>query len=123
VGKYRRWYGGEGLRSGLRVSVSFDFTIAFITCFHFFILKVLVAVMGSRDLVSVPRLASRPIFASLCLSLEGYRSRLGLEGYRGLETLNIAKKWLSKTSIIQRFLFIAFAGKKQPKQVGNMPET
>jgi len=34
----------------------------------------------------------------------------------GLETLNIAKIWLSKISIIQRFLFVAFAGKKQPKK-------
>ena len=30
----------------------------------------------------------------------------------GLETLNIAKKWLSKISAFQRFLFVAFAGKK-----------
>jgi len=34
----------------------------------------------------------------------------------GLETLNIAKKWLSKISIFQRFLFVAFADKKQPKK-------
>jgi len=34
----------------------------------------------------------------------------------GLDTLNIAKKWLSKISIIQRFLLVAFAGKKQPKK-------
>ena len=33
----------------------------------------------------------------------------------GLETSNIAKKWLSKISMIQRFLFVAFAGNKQPK--------
>jgi len=39
----------------------------------------------------------------------------------GLETLNIAKKWLSKISIIQRFLLVAFAGKKQPKKVRKMP--
>ena len=31
----------------------------------------------------------------------------------GLETLNIAKKWLSKISII---LFVAFAGKKNQKR-------
>jgi len=34
-------------------------------------------------------------------------------------------EWLSKTSIgiIQRFfLFVVFAGKKQPKQAGKMPE-
>jgi len=34
----------------------------------------------------------------------------------GLETLNIVKKWLSKISIIQRFLLVAFAGKIQPKK-------
>jgi len=39
----------------------------------------------------------------------------------GLETLNIAKKWFSKISIIERFLFVAFAGKKQPKQARKMP--
>jgi len=39
----------------------------------------------------------------------------------GLETLNIAKKWLSKISIIQRFLFVVFEGKKQPKRVRKMP--
>jgi len=33
-----------------------------------------------------------------------------------LETLNIVKKCLSKISIMQRFLFVAFAGKKQPKK-------
>ena len=36
----------------------------------------------------------------------------------GLETLNVAKKQFSKISKIQRFLFVAFAGKKQPKPVG-----
>jgi len=35
----------------------------------------------------------------------------------GLETLNIAKKWYSKISIIQQILFVVFAGKKQPKPV------
>ena len=34
----------------------------------------------------------------------------------GLENLNIAKKWLSKISLIQQFLFVAFAGKKQLKK-------
>jgi len=38
-----------------------------------------------------------------------------------LETLNIAKKWLSKISTIQRFLLVAFAGIKQPKKVRKMP--
>jgi len=40
----------------------------------------------------------------------------------GLETLNIAKKWYSKISIIQQHLFVVFSGKKQPKLVGKMPE-
>jgi len=40
----------------------------------------------------------------------------------GLETLNVAKKLFSKTSIIQRFVFDVLAGTKQPKQVRNMPE-
>ena len=34
----------------------------------------------------------------------------------GHETLNIAKKWLSKISIFQQFLFVAFSDKKQPKK-------
>jgi len=38
------------------------------------------------------------------------------------KALNIAKKWLSKISIFQRFLFVVFAGKKQPKHVGKRPE-
>jgi len=61
--------------------------------------------MESRDLVSVTRRVSRPIFVSL-----------------GLKTLNIAKKWNKKISIIQQFLFVVFVGKKQPKQVGKVPE-
>jgi len=40
----------------------------------------------------------------------------------GLETLNIAKKWFIKISIIQIFFFVVFAGKKQPKHIGKMPE-
>ena len=34
----------------------------------------------------------------------------------GLETLNIAKKWLCRISIIQRILLVAFAGKKTTKK-------
>jgi len=60
--------------------------------------------MESRDLVSV----ARPFF-------------LGLEGYRSPD-FDTAKKWFSKISIIQRFLFVVFGGKKQPKQVRKMPE-
>ena len=36
--------------------------------------------------------------------------------------LNIAKMWFIKISAIQRFLFVVFAGKKQPKHVRIMPE-
>jgi len=61
-------------------------------------------VMESRDLISV----SRRIFASL--------------GLEGLETLNIAKKWLIKNYMIQRFLLVVLAGKKHPKAVGKMQE-
>ena len=39
----------------------------------------------------------------------------------GLETLNIAKKWFIKIFVIHKF-FVVFAGKKQTKHVGKMPE-
>ena len=39
-------------------------------------------VMESRDLVSVSRRVSRPVFLSLGLGLERLRSRLGLERFR-----------------------------------------
>ena len=64
-------------------------------------------VMESRDLVSVSRRVSRPVFWSL--GLEGLRSRLGLEGFRSrsralrLETLHrlffmkFCKEFLKKT--------------------------
>jgi len=48
----------------------------------------------------VLRLGLKTIFASLSLSLEGFRSHLALKGYRSrsqacyLETVNIAKIWL-----------------------------
>jgi len=40
----------------------------------------------------------------------------------GLDTLHIAKKWFIKIFIIQRFLFVVFAGKKQSEHFGKMPE-
>jgi len=55
--------------------------------------------------LSLHFVVSRPISASL--SLDGFKSRLGLEGYRlwpqtyCLVTLNTATIWLSKTSLIQ----------------------
>ena len=39
-----------------------------------------------------------------------------------LEIINIAKKRFIKISIIQRFVFVVFAGKKQAKHVGKMLE-
>jgi len=62
-------------------------------------------VMESQDLVSVLRLIYRPIVVSL--GLKCFRSCLGLEGYRSwsrvycLETLNIARMWVSQTFVIQ----------------------
>jgi len=38
--------------------------------------------MESRELVSVSRRVSRPVFWNLGLGLEGLRCRLGLEGFR-----------------------------------------
>ena len=73
--------------------------------------------MESRHLVSVSRIVSRPIFASL--GFEGCRSRS--QAYC-LETLNIARIWLSKTVIQRVFFSILIAGKKQWKQVGKMGE-
>jgi len=50
-------------------------------------------------------LALRPIFASL-----------GLEGFRSQDFE------CCKETFYQIFLFVVFAGKKQPKHVGTMPE-
>ena len=58
--------------------------------------------MESRDVVSV----SRP---SLRVSVSKVLGVVSVSMATGLETLNIAKKWLSKISIIKRFLFVAFA--------------
>jgi len=40
----------------------------------------------------------------------------------GLETLNIAKKRFIEISLIQRFVFVVFAGEKQPNYVEKMLE-
>jgi len=45
--------------------------------------------------------------------------RVSVSKTTGLETLNVVKKWHSKIYIIQRFLFVVFAGKKL---IGKMPE-
>jgi len=71
------------------------------------IVEALFSMMEPGDFFSV----SRHIFAGL----EGFRSRLGLG------TLNIAKKWFNKFSIIQRIFVAVFACKKQSKHVGKMP--
>jgi len=68
------------------------------------IMKIIFPVMESRDLVSVSRLVSRPIFATSVSKVSGLP--LGLEGYWSrsqaycLETFNIARIWLSKISEI-----------------------
>jgi len=51
------------------------------------------------------------------------RLGLGVEGYRSRD-FECCKEMISKISIIQRFFVccIAFAGKKQPKHVGKIPE-
>ena len=70
--------------------------------------------MESRDVVSV----SRP---SLRVSVSKVLGVVSVSMATGLETLKIAKKSFSKISIIQRILFVTFAGKKQPKQARKMP--
>jgi len=77
----------------------------------------------------VLRLGLETIFLSLSLGLEGFRSHLALKGYRSrsqaccLETVNIARIWLCKTSVIQRVFFsVVLVSKKQPKQIGKMPK-
>jgi len=82
-------------------------------------------VIESQELVSVSRIFSRPIFASL--GLEGFTSRLGLglEGYRSrsqaycLETLNIARMWLRKSFVIQRVFSLLYL---QARNSENMSE-
>ena len=71
--------------------------------------------MEPRDLVSVSRWVSWPI---LRVSVSKVSGLISVSKDTGRETLNIANKWFRKISIIQRFLFVIFAGKKQPKQVG-----
>ena len=71
--------------------------------------------MEFRHLVYV----SRPIFASL--GLEALRARLGLEGFRSRD-FEYCKEMVYWNFLIQRFLFVVFAGKKQPKHVGKKPE-
>jgi len=69
------------------------------------------AVMESRDLVSVSRPVSTPVFWSLGLGLEGLRSRLGFEGFRSrsralrLETLHrlFFMKFCKKDFLKKRF--------------------
>ena len=75
--------------------------------------------MESQDLVSVSRRASRPVLQVLVSNVSGLVS---VSKVSGLETLNITNKWFITISIIQRFSFVVFAGKKQPKHVGRMPE-
>jgi len=62
---------------------------------------------------------SRDPFLRVSVSVSFRSQRLAA----GLETLKIAKKWYSKNYITQQLLFFVFAGKKQPKPVGKMPES
>ena len=61
-------------------------------------------------------------------NLETNFASLGLEGFRFrsqvycFETWNTVTIWLSKTSVIQRFLSVVSEGKKQPKQLRKTPE-
>jgi len=75
--------------------------------------------VSSSDEVSRLGLA---LDAFLRVSVSKISGFVSVSKVSGLETLNIAKKWFIKISIIQSFLFVAFAGKKQSKQVGQMPE-
>jgi len=71
--------------------------------------------MESRDLVLVSdesRDSSRDPF--LRVSISKVSDLISVSKATGLETLNIAKIWYSKISIIQQHLFAVFAGKKQP---------
>jgi len=62
------------------------------------------------------------------LRLEGFRSRLGLEGYRSLSQPIVLRLWISQRNGLVNFynsttfLSVVFASKKQSKQVGKMPE-
>ena len=55
---------------------------------------------------------------SVSLGLEDFRSHLALKGYRSrsqaccLETVNIAKIWLCKTSVIQQVFSVVLVSKK-----------
>ena len=75
----------------------------------------------------VLRFGLETIFMSLSLGLEDFRSHLALKGYRSrsqaccLETVNIARIWLCKTSVIQQVFSVVLVSKKQPKQIGKVP--
>jgi len=71
---------------------------------------------GSRDSSRDPFLR---VLASVS-KVSGHVSVCVLKA-SGVKTLNIVKTLFYKISIIQRFLFV-FAGKKQTKHVGKMPE-
>ena len=71
----------------------------------------------SRDLVSV----SRSMFASLGLSLDGFRSRLGLEGFRSRD-FEYCKEMVYQNSCNSKIFVCCISSKKQPKHVGKMPE-
>ena len=71
--------------------------------------------MESRDLVSVSDESRDPFLrVSISKVLISVSDLISVSKATGLETLNIAKIWCSKISIIQQHLLAVFAGKKQP---------
>jgi len=82
--------------------------------------------MESRDLVSVSRLISRPIFASL--GLGSFRPRLGLENCMPQSQARCLRLWILQRYGLGKFLWLNVylsgvpAGEKQLKQTGEMPE-
>jgi len=66
--------------------------------------------MESRDLVSVSRLVLRPFL------------RVSVSKVSGLETLNIAKNWFIKISIIKRFFVYCIFRQETTETRWKMPE-
>jgi len=79
----------------------------------------ILAVMESRDLISISRRVPRPIFwnlglgLDLGLGLEGLRSRLGLEGFR-------SRSRAFRLETLQRLFFMMFCKEFLQKMVLNM---
>jgi len=63
------------------------------------------------------KISSRDPFLQVSVSVLKVSGLVLASKVSALDTLNIAKKCFIKIYIIQRFLFVVFAGKKQPKDV------